>query len=296
MSHFCLAEDGFDSVWADGLDTQKLQKRRSAIYFWMAENGEAYVGQAVDVQSRLRQHFKNHRDLVSAAFIDVGEGLLDSEERRLVALAEREFPLRNIKLVKKSASHLPLDDFMTLPEQDDFVRRGISEFHLKETRREFPILAARSRVKIDRFQSDGEAGQVLKSLVTTFVLSAIPRPLATENRFWSVTYLGPRSARINVGQQELFTCNVLDGEVVVRVIAPKRLRWFAPRTSYETGDFENVLSESAFRKLSSSSRKFRPVRERAVWLARHTTPLNLASHCPWLFDPDLATTSNGTNL
>jgi hypothetical protein len=40
----------------------------SGIYTWITDSGEAFVGKAVKVRSRLKQHWNNHRKIAYAAF------------------------------------------------------------------------------------------------------------------------------------------------------------------------------------------------------------------------------------
>lgn len=285
MNDFTLAEDGFSDVLCQGKEPRPFEKRKSGIYFWRAENGETYIGQAVDIQARLRQHFRNHRDLVYAGYVPFSPDRLDEMERILVAKAERSFPMRNVKLVQSSARHMPFDSIVPVHDQERFTESGSRPEWLHDARREFPMLAVRTRAKRARFEALGERAGLLLSAISQFVTSAIPRPHLTEARFWSVSFPGQMTARINVGQQEVTTCAIEGDSARVRVVAPARLEWFARWTPYETGDFENRFSFSKAVTVFASDKKMKSVRERIIWLARHTTPLHLRSHCPWLYMP-----------
>lgn len=289
MTNFALAEDGFSETLCENRPPEPFEKRLSAIYFWRAENGEAYIGKAVDVQSRLRQHYKNHRDLVCAAFIPVAPEALDREERRLVTLAETEFRMRNVKLVKDSVSFRPLDEFLSVEQQSAFVETGNPHAWLGGDRREFPMLESRSRVKLSKFREDAELCSDLQVVVSEFVQAAIPMPNGTENRFWSVTYLGYDNAllRINAGQQEVFTVVEDDDGFWFRLVCPTKLSKDFDGLHYETNSYASYFDWDGAARLFASAKKMRPMREFVVWLARHTTPLNNRSHCPWLYVPEV---------
>ena len=74
----------------DGFGTELLSRAAwtnassCGIYAWVTENGQAYVGQAVNVRNRLRQHWRNYRDLAYATFQVVPKAELDEVETRLV--------------------------------------------------------------------------------------------------------------------------------------------------------------------------------------------------------------------
>lgn len=285
MNDFALAEDGFSEVLCQGKEPRPFGKRESGIYFWRAENGEAYVGQAVDIQARLRQHFRNHRDLVYAGYIPFPPDRLNEAERTLIAKAERSLPMRNVKLVQRSARPMPFDSIVPVHDQQRFTESGNRPEWLHDARRAFPVLAVRTRAKQARFEALGHRAGLFLSAVSQFVISAIPHPHRTEARFWSVSFLDHMLVRVNVGQQEVMTCAIEGDRALIRIMAPVRLELFARSTGYETGDFENRFSFSKALAVFASDKKMKSVRERIVWLARHTTPLHLRSHCPWLYVP-----------
>ena len=288
MAAFMLPEDGFSTILRPDTLPEPMPRRVTGLYFWLAENGEAYVGQAVDVQSRLRQHLRVHPDIRCAAFRPVSRERLDIEERSAAQKAETGFSLRNIKLVKQTATYRPLDVMVDASDQVFFLRHGNRPEWAQEPRQAFPLLQVRTRPAYRRFHADGPRSQALRAILRVLVLALVPRPWTTEARFWSMSWIGAGAARLNVGQQELATVELADTqEGIVRLLAPKRLSWFAGRSRYETGDFENRLSLGKAMRLVRDRMELRPVRERALWLARHTTPLNLRSHCPWLLDAEV---------
>ena len=281
------SEDGFDSCEGPLAGNWGAKEKICGIYCWVTENGDAYVGQSVNIRNRLKQHFIAHRDLLFAAFQEFAKSRLDAEEAKAVRCFETEFPLRNIKLVKSSATHLPIDDFITPNDQSYFVENGNRASWLREPRREMPLLEVRQRSKLRVLEQD-ESYALIKNLVTEFVIRCVPRPIATENRFWSVTYFpeGWTIVRVNVGQQEQFTINTHGEDLFVRLLAPIRYSGWLTRPIYKTKSYVSKLSLEKFKGLLQDNAQTEPVRELSIWLARHTTPLNIGSHCPALFQPD----------
>lgn len=62
---FLSASDGFSRTTTSG--RRWGSQNCPGIYFWLAADGEAYVGQSVRPQSRLRQHMRAHGDILVAA-------------------------------------------------------------------------------------------------------------------------------------------------------------------------------------------------------------------------------------
>lgn len=287
MTRFALAEDQFAQILTDGGGWGPLASRRSAVYFWLAENGEAYVGKATCVRRRLRQHFGQHRDMVAAAFVPVPPDALDREERRITALAEHGFRLRNVLNVKDSGSRLPLDGLLSRQEQAAFVQGGNPRAWIREARRASPLAEARQRPKLRRLAAFGDDDVLLRAPVSEFVLAAIPRPMATEGRYWSVTLFPAAGilARVNVGIEEVLTLHEDEAGFWARVLCPRALLPEAEAPGYRSGALASVLDCEGLADLLEDPARMAAVRTHALWLARHTTPLNLRSHCPGLFDP-----------
>ena len=93
----------------------------TGIYFWIAENGEAYVGQAKNVRRRLLQHWKVHRDILEAAFQPVDANDLDAVEADLIKRVGKAYPTRNIKLALETAAYVPFDQFMSASQRHSFL-------------------------------------------------------------------------------------------------------------------------------------------------------------------------------
>ena len=116
---FLSPEDGFRSCTGSG--ARWANRAVPGIYFWIAQDGEAYVGQSVVPQARLRQHMKVHGDLVRVAFLPCRHEDLDSQETRLVREVGKHLPMRNIKLAVSTAREVPFDQVVTPQEQEAFL-------------------------------------------------------------------------------------------------------------------------------------------------------------------------------
>jgi hypothetical protein len=72
-------------------------RKRCGIYVLQFSNGEAYVGQAVDVTRRYVQHRQTHDDIERIHFRVVSRKNLNEEERNVIwTLEQNGYHLRNI--------------------------------------------------------------------------------------------------------------------------------------------------------------------------------------------------------
>lgn len=250
---------------------------RPGIYFWLAADGEAYVGQSVVPRSRLGQHIKAHGDLVHAAFQPCARAELDSLEQKLVDIVGRHFPLRNIKFALSTASAVPFDQLVSPTEQQAFLAGETIADHqwraLDEHER-------RQSKKFERFTADSKSAEAI-ACVRLFLTHVIPKPAATEARFWSASLFPDRRfIRVNAGQQEVFTYDWSSGRV--RVFSDTSLSLLRSwRTEYQTPSWVNFLRPRHLDRWLSGTRLL-SCRRLALRLVRHTQALNSASHCPQL--------------
>jgi hypothetical protein len=266
-------EDGFKTCLRTG---QRWSNRSSpGIYFWLAENGEAYVGQSVNPQSRLREHWRVHRDLVRASFRPCSRPDLDRVEAELIAKAGRHFALRNIKLAVSTCRPVPFDRLVSSTERDAFLGGA----GLPDTKwRQFELLTRLHARRYERFvraKGSREAIKVLQS----FVAAVLPRPAATEVGFWSVTLFPDKQfVRLNAGQQEILTMDAGSGEV--RLFSDERLSWLrSSEARYATPSYATSVQATDLQGWLEGDALL-SCRRLAVRLMRHTTALNSGSHCP----------------
>lgn len=276
FSDFLSAQDGFRQcegkrTWANA--------RESGIYFWLATDGQAYVGKSMQPRARLRQHMKTHGDLLWAAFRPCAHDELDALEARLVDLAGEHFPLRNIKLAVSTASEVPFDRIVTPEEQSAFLAGG--ELPVGEWRH-FEQLERLQQRKFENLCAHPFASEVIAA-TQLFVGRAIPKPAETEVSFWSATVqTSGLLLRLNVGQQEVFTLEQTSQGLSVRLFTAERLSWFHSwRSPYQTRSFvTRMKAEQLAGRLTGST--LLSCRKLVVQLMRHTQALNSGSHCPQL--------------
>lgn len=278
-------ENGFeDFVTADhGFARSSSSWRRWAsrstpgIYFWLTENGEAYIGQSVRPRDRLRQHLRDHGDITHAAFQRCSRQELDALEQKLVEVAGRHFPLRNIKFAVSTASPVAFDQLVRPAEQAAFVAGADLEDDPWAPLEEHVRLQAR---KFERFVADPASGPALEAL-RLFISRVIPKAAATEAKFWSVSLFPDRGfVRVNAGHQEVFTCDCCTGRV--RVFSDRSLSWLGSwRTRYEVPSWVNRVRPADLDCWLAGERLL-SCRRLIVRLMRHTQALNSGSHCPQL--------------
>lgn len=249
----------------------------SGIYTWITEGGEAYVGQAVSVRNRLKQHWKNYRDMAFAAFKPVKIDDLAAEEQKMISAVEARFPVLNIAFAKSSTALVPFDRVMDAEQIERFLNGGATGE--RNIWQQWPLLHRKQARRFADFESDELFSQSIEAL-RIFINGCIPFPAATEVRFWSVTVLNdsPHVFRVNAGQQEVFTLWVED-ELLVRVVAYEPLSEEYNGPYYVSKSFVSVTKYSDFREWFTEER-MAICRRLVIWLMRHTTPLNSGSHCP----------------
>lgn len=272
---FLSPQDGFRSCVGSG--ARWANRTAPGIYFWIAQDGEAYVGQSIVPQSRLRQHMKVHGDLVRVAFLPCRREDLDSQEMRLVREVGKHLPIRNIKHAVSTASEVPFDQVVSSQQQEAFLRgAALPDDQWRE-------LAHLTQVQAHKFQRFGASPQSAEALATLrlFVERAIPRPAATEARFWSAT-LRARGCfiRVNVGQQEVFTYEFSAGVALVRILTSERVNLIrSARMPYQTPSFVTEMAPPTVDRWLRGQALLSS-RALVVQLMRHTQALNSGSHCP----------------
>lgn len=273
---FLTAEDSFRRCLAS--NGPWVNKDACGIYFWVAQDGETYVGQTLNARARLREHWRRHPDLSYAAFQPVPRLDLDAVEQELIREVGRRFATRNIKHAIATHAHVPFDDFVS---ENDRLAFAANTLNLPDDNwRELPLLTQKKRPAFARFMGRDDAPHVL-SLLRSYISSVIPRPAATEARFWSVSLLvQDHVLRVNVGQQEVFTISSeSNGRLYVRLLTLKPFGFMADGPHYQSGSYANFLPRKDLNKWLAGQRLL-ACRELVLQLMRHTTALNSGSHCP----------------
>ena len=272
---FLSPEDGFKGClksnrpWANG--------NQPGIYFWLAEDGEAYVGQSISPQSRLRQHWRDYRDVARACFLPCPASDLDRVEQKFIREAGKHFALRNIKHSVATAREVPFDRLVDGQERERFIAGGEIDdvpWRLLE------ILTRIQQRKYGKFVALPGGTEALAA-ARTFITRAIPKPAATEVGFWSITLFPGRGfIRVNAGQQEVFTCQASADGAEVRVLTDARISLLRSRKArYRVQSYITAMSADALDDWLQGEALL-SCRRLVVQLMRHTTALNSGSHCP----------------
>ena len=143
---FLSPEDGFKSCLPSGRAWSN--KDEPGIYFWLASDGEAYVGQSITPQSRLRQHWRDHRDISHACFMPCPPEELNRAEEKLISHFDKHFPLRNVKHAVTTSSEVPFDKLISDEERERFLA---GENLPDVSWRDFPLLTRLQARRFDKF-------------------------------------------------------------------------------------------------------------------------------------------------
>jgi hypothetical protein len=282
FSNLLTPEDGFRTCLNENGPWSRADQ--PGIYFWIAHDGEAYVGQSINPQARLREHWRYHRDLVRASFMPCPADDLDRVEARFIKEAGARYALRNIKLAVSTAREVPFDKAIAEEERERFLK---GEELADGPPRDFLLLEQLQKRKFERFLATPRGADGIRAL-QTFVRRAIPKPAETEVGFWSST-IKPESCfiRVNAGQQEVFTYDGSEARPTVRVLTDRRMgilrSWRSPYAvqSYIIDLRADRLDEWLTQERLMSCRRL------VVRLMRHTVALNSGSHCPQAWRHDL---------
>ena len=272
---FLSPEDGFKTCLRSG--GAWANKDQPGIYIWLASDGEAYVGQSITPQSRLRQHWRDHRDVLHASFRPCPLNDLDRVEEKLITEIGKHFPLRNIKHAVTTSSEVPFDRLISDEERERFVA---GEDLPDEPWKALELLTRLQARKFAKFAALDGATEVLLA-TQAFIRRAIPKPAVTEVGFWSITlFPADCSIRVNAGQQEVVTCAGGPKGRLARVLTDKRISLLRSHgAGYRVPSYVTEMAPSRVADWLKGDALL-SCRRLVVRLMRHTTTLNSGSHCP----------------
>ena len=219
------AEDGFRTSLVTGEPWANMNK--CGVYFWIADDGETYVGETVNARSRLITHFRRHPDIRLAGFQLVPREMRKAREKELIKLVEASvFPTRNIKLAFNTRTFVPFDQFISPSELSTFLHSEVIDDDPDQWQ-DLPLLIQKQAGRFQQLNDIPDKDEILEALVI-YLWCVLPRPRLLENHFWSVTlFPGSHILRVNAGQQEIFTIRrAEDGALWARMLT---LRPFGTR-------------------------------------------------------------------
>jgi len=199
------------------LSVADLHKRqeRCGIYVLGFEDGERYVGQAVDVVSRFNQHRKTHADISHLTFKQVPKARLDEvEQHHIHHLEAQGLRLRNITHMSVVTGERDLDLVVSPDEQEAWVRGDWEDLQDAAAQIRDDNLRQRYRRRFEQFMGLPQAREVLL-LLGLYLHQTLPLPKRTALTFWSVSCLPyggpPRTSmycRVNLNMQEVLSMGV----------------------------------------------------------------------------------------
>ncbi|MFE7507351.1 GIY-YIG nuclease family protein [Promicromonospora sp. NPDC057488] len=156
-------------------------RERRGIYRLRFGNGEAYVGQAVDVVRRFEQHVQRWGDIVGVDF-RVEKGNLSKAEVDTVRYFEKPGYLRNSLLTIHRLGTYALDALVPRSAQDGWlVGEGIEPVAVERG----GDISARPSARFDRLRERRDYDEIV-DLLASYVGTALLWPRTTEQRFWFV--------------------------------------------------------------------------------------------------------------
>ncbi|MGB5108596.1 MAG: GIY-YIG nuclease family protein [Formosimonas sp.] len=181
------------------------EKNRCGIYILNFENGEYYVGLAVDVVRRYAQHKKTYSDISFVSFKETARSkLAETEKETIHALEDLDKKLRNINIVSIVIGETDLDLVVPPEQQTEWLLSSEPISEAKVERFNFPELRQKYSSRFIRLQQH-EHYDVIAELIFLYTAYLIPFPKSTEYSFWSVSCLpSPNQpfARFNISWQE----------------------------------------------------------------------------------------------
>lgn len=187
------------------------------IYILEFENGESYVGQAVDVRKRFVSHWRDSahhpawRDITHLSFTPYPAAELNIREATMLqALKSEGRPLRNkaMNLFHEQAS--PLDEIIAPVDQyhwadSEYLHRTASQVPEQRIARAVAGLPPGAS-KMSRLPLYGEC----LADISAFIDLVLPDPLGTMEKYWTISDCpstnGGRYYTVNVGVLEMLRC------------------------------------------------------------------------------------------
>lgn len=309
VSRRVLATEGFVESWSVtpefSLAGSVERSGRCGIYLLAFEDGDWYVGQAVDVVLRYLDHRKRFENIGRVFFKSVPREELDREEWRLVSLLEDDWrwPCLNIRLSSRPKGPSGLYELVS---EDVLTRWKTEPSCILEVgqARAFPELErklAERKVAMERHP----LAEDVRALASQYVRTVVPMPRTTEYDYWSLAcHAGQQSElllRVSMSWQEVFALFAVDDTIEAAFQVAKSglpSTWFASRLfklrhprvsmnphSYESGGSDQVrlvaIGARAVERLIADPHFIRAAREMNSRLMRKgsVNPGIASSHC-----------------
>jgi len=189
------------------------QNNRCGIYILHFENGEYYVGLAIDVVNRYAQHRQNHLDIEYVSFKEVAKSRLAVTEKETVyELENQKKVLRNINLVSIIIGDTDLDLVVSKEDQEKWINYELPFESLTTERFEYHEHRKKYRKKYEQLKVN-PLFESCCEILQHYIYFTTPYPRKTEYSFWSCSCLPSTDnalVRVNIYWQE--TLNIFEEE------------------------------------------------------------------------------------
>lgn len=184
---------------------------RCGVYVLMFTDGQAYVGQSVDVVRRYAQHCYVHQDIKALTFKEVCTDDLDREEQELIRVIEQTgYGLRNT--VFSALPPIESDfDLVMDPSEQRLWLTDLDKYDTTGPRIINDGLRRKQAAKYKRFRENCGIDEIIEN-VRQYVRSGIPAIKRSEVSFWSLSCLPAYACseitvfmRLNIHWQEVLT-------------------------------------------------------------------------------------------
>lgn len=182
-------------------------RSRCGVYFLALDDGEFYIGQAIDVVRQFADHRRVSRDIVAFSFVPVSADKLDKHEKQaLAAAATLNLSLRNFLQTHVLRSGCDLDSAVA-PGEQRRLPADAQAINLKdaESYQALPFLWASGCDDFARFSSHGLSFDSAE-LLADYVLRCVPFAKRTEYTFWSLACMPPIERTTMPGLQRALAC------------------------------------------------------------------------------------------
>lgn len=207
-----LAFTQHDVTMLDSVSHLISVEDRCGIYVLDFDDGEQYVGQSNDVVTRFASHRRRWADISQLHWHTCARTTLDEVEQGVIAGKLRAgVMLRNIKYARGPLGVSPLDTVVTPDDQLAWIN-GDEPFKGTDTERQIDrALQLKKRPSYEKLQKDRRMFAITVLALNAFVNFTIPRPAATERKFWVLSAM-PTTNR-SKGHHRLATLSINKVEV-----------------------------------------------------------------------------------
>lgn len=187
-----------------------LDRRLCGIYTLEFAGGERYVGQTVDLASRLAAHRRRWDDIIAVSFVEGGPEDLNTLERTMITDAERSFVVRNRAFTNMPGGEAELDLVVDVQEQAEWLS-GVLPAYPVDARTMAAERRQRTRPKFEQLAALDHYPELLADL-STYIHAVIPWPSTTGGLYWGVSAM-PSTARTKA-RRRYFTVNAHNVELL----------------------------------------------------------------------------------